>query len=45
MLDLNEDIDKLAMANTVCWYGHMMRRWGDHVLKMEMDFEIEGRMK
>ena len=22
MLVLNENIDRLAMANSVCWYGH-----------------------
>ena len=23
MLGLNETIDQLAMANSVCWYGHV----------------------
>ena len=23
MLGLNESIDHLAMANSVCWYGHV----------------------
>ena len=26
MLGLNETIDQLAMANSVCWYGHVSRR-------------------
>ena len=26
MLDLKETIDQLAIANNVCWYGHMFRR-------------------
>ena len=26
MLGLSETIDQLAMANSVCWYGHVLRR-------------------
>ena len=26
MLSLNETIDQLTMANSVRWYGHVMRR-------------------
>ena len=26
MLGLNETIDKLAMVNSVCWHGHVLRR-------------------
>ena len=26
LLGLNETIDNLAMANSLCWYGHMLRR-------------------
>ena len=29
---LNENIDQLAMANSVCWYGHVLRREDSHVL-------------
>ena len=25
-MDLNDCIDQLAMANSVCWYGHVLRR-------------------
>ena len=35
MLDLNETIDQLAMANSVCWYGHVLRREDGHVLRRE----------
>ena len=37
MLGLNETIDQLAMANSVCWYGHVLRR--------ALDFEVEGQWK
>ena len=26
MLIMNEIIDRLAMANSVCWHGHVLRR-------------------
>ena len=35
MLGLLEAIDKLAMANSVHWYGHVLRR--------SFDFEVKGR--
>ena len=35
MLGLNED--KLAVANSVRWYGHVLRR--------AFDFEVEGQRK
>ena len=28
MLGLNESIDRLALANSVHWYGHVLR-WDD----------------
>ena len=31
MLDLIKSIDQLAMANSVCWYGHVLRRTLDCV--------------
>ena len=31
MLGLNEIIDRLAMANSVCWYDHVLRRKDGHV--------------
>ena len=43
MLDLNEAIDQLAMVNSVCWYGHVLRREDSHVLRRALDFEVEGR--
>ena len=45
MLGLNEAIDKLAMANSVCWYGNVLRREDGHVLRMALVLEVEGRRK
>ena len=42
---LNEAIGQLAMANSVCWYGHMLRREDGHVLRRVFDFEVEGQRK
>ena len=33
MLGCNETIDQLAMANSVRWYGHVLRREDGHVLR------------
>ena len=44
MLGLNETIDQLSMANSVHWYGNVLRREDGHVLR-ELDFEVEGQMK
>ena len=30
MLGLNETINRLAMAKSVCWYGHVLRRGWSH---------------
>ena len=32
MLGLSETMDQLAMANSVRWYGHVLRREDGHVL-------------
>ena len=53
MLDMNETIDQMAMANSVRWYGHVLRREGGHVmrkegghvLRMVLDFEVKGQRK
>ena len=39
ILGLNETIDQLSMANSVCLYGHVYRREDGHVLRKELDFE------
>ena len=53
ILGLSEAIDHLAMANSVHWYGHVLRREDGHVLRREdghvlrraLDFEVEGQMR
>ena len=42
MLGLNETIDHLVIANSVHWYGHVLRREGGRVLRRTLDFEDEG---
>ena len=51
MLGLNETIDQLAMANNICWYGHVLWRedglvlWIEdgHVLRRALNLEVEGQ--
>ena len=38
MLGLKETIDQLAMANSVCWYAHVLRREDGHGLKNGIRF-------
>ena len=45
MLSLNETIDQLAMANSVHWYGHVLRREDGNVFKRALYFEVEGQWK
>ena len=45
MLGLNETIDQLAMANSVRWYGHLLRKEYDHVLRRALNFEVESQRK
>ena len=50
MLGLNETIDQLTMANSVCWYENVLGRDDGHILRMALDFEVEslrrkGRLK
>ena len=37
--------ETMAMANCVRWYGHVLRREDCHVLRMALDFEVEGQRK
>ena len=43
MLGLIETMDQLAIANSVYWYGHVLRREDGHFLRRALDFEIEGQ--
>ena len=43
MLALSETIDHLAMASSVCWYGHVLRREDGHVLRRALRLKVKGR--
>ena len=45
-LDFNETIDQLVMANSVCWYGHVLRKDKNSLLRRAFDYETKrGRPK
>ena len=41
MLGLKETLDKTAKANGVRWYGHVVRRDDESILKKAMMFEVD----
>ena len=45
MLRFNETTYQLAMANSVRWYGNVLRREDGHVLRRELDFEVKCQRK
>ena len=45
MLGLKETIDWLATANGVTWYGHLLRRDDNSVLRVALDLEVTGKRK
>ena len=45
MLDLNKTIDLLARANSIRWYGHVLRKDKNNFLRMALDFNVRGTMK
>ena len=45
MLGLKETIEQLATANGVSWYGHVLRRDDDSVLRVALDLEASGKRK
>ena len=45
MLDLNETIDQLARANSVRWYGHVLRKDKNSILRMALDHKEKGTRK
>jgi hypothetical protein len=45
MLGLEETMDQMAMANGVRWYGHVLRRDDEHVLRKALEFEVKGPRK
>ena len=45
MLRLKETVDRLATANTVKWYGHVLRKDDDSILRVSSDLEVSGKKK
>ena len=45
MLGLKETIHRLATANGVRWYGHVLRRDDDSVLRVALNLEVCGKRK
>ena len=45
ILGLKETIDQLTMANSVHWYGHVLRREDGHIIRRVLDFEVESQWK
>ena len=43
MLGLKETIDRLATANGVRWYEHVLRRDDDSVLRVALNLEVSGK--
>ena len=44
-LGLKETINQLATGNAVRWYGHVLRRDNDSVLRVALDLEASGKRK
>ena len=45
MFGLEETVDQLAMAISVRWYGHVLRREDGHALRRALDFSFDGQRK
>ena len=45
MLGLKKTLDRMAKANGVRWYGHVIRREDDNTLKKAMMMEVYGQRK
>ena len=45
MLGLKETIDRLATANGVRWYGHVLRRDDNSVLRVALNLKVTGKRK
>ena len=43
LLGSKNALDELARASGVRWYGHVLRRDNDDVLRRALDFEVAGR--
>ena len=45
MSGLREAINRFAMANRVGWYGHVLRRDDDSVLRVALDLKVSSKRK
>ena len=45
MLDLNETVDQLAMANRLHRHSHVLMREDGYIMGISLDFEVEGQRK
>ena len=45
MLGLKERIDRLSVADSARWYGHVLRREDGHLSKRSQHSEVEGQRK
>ena len=45
MLGLRKGIDRLVTVSEVKWYGHVLRREDDSVLRVALDLEVSGKRK
>ena len=45
ILGLKETIDRLATANRVRWYGHVLKRDDDSVLRVALDLDVSSKRK
>ena len=45
MVGLKENLDKMAQANEVRWYGHVVRRDEESILKKAMMLQVNGQRK
>ena len=45
LLGIKETLDKIAKAIGVRWYGHVVRRDDDNVLKSALMLEVKGQRK
>ena len=45
MLDLKKTLDRMAKANGVRWYGHVIRREDDNILKKAIMMEVNVQRK
>ena len=45
MLDLNETMDQLVIANSVRWYGHVLRKDENNFLRRASDLKVKWTRK